>query len=305
MTDPFEDIVRNALRGTSGAAGEMPTYHGAWQRGRRRRWIKRSALVASGAFVLLAALTVNLGRLPGSEPIETSDVATGAAAAVAATPIFEPTPLATTAMVETSSLSDGDTDSVQAAPTAPTASAISPADTPTVVPQAAATPTTVAQTTVPPAAVTPTVVAATALPPTAVPQTSVPQTGAPTAPVPTPEALSTPPPTVEALPTADAETPQEPASLAGTAQQPVDPGGTDEPSGPPQGAFTRSHRRTLYSLMAPPGEWPYPVTSTKMAWPTQRVSCWPTTPVLATAMWNRATAWSTPTVTASVIPALR
>ncbi|MDC1302284.1 hypothetical protein N8Z08_02170, partial [bacterium] len=88
MTDPFEDIVRNALRGTSGAAGEMPTYHGAWQRGRRRRWIKRSALVATGAFVLLAALTVNLGRLPGSEPIETSDVATGAAAAVAATPIF-------------------------------------------------------------------------------------------------------------------------------------------------------------------------------------------------------------------------
>ena len=74
MTDPFEDIVRNALRGTSGAAGEMPTYHGAWQRGRRRRWIKRSALVATGAFVLLAALTVNLGRLPGSEPIETSDV---------------------------------------------------------------------------------------------------------------------------------------------------------------------------------------------------------------------------------------
>ena len=162
----------------------MPTYHGAWQRGRRRRWIKRSALVATGAFVLLAALTVNLGRLPGSEPIETSDVATGAAAAVAATPIFEPTPLATTALVETPSLSDGDTDSVQAAPTA---SAISPADTPTVVPQAAATPTTVAQTTVPPAAVTPTVVAATALPPTAVPQTSVPQTGAPTAPVPTPQ----------------------------------------------------------------------------------------------------------------------
>jgi hypothetical protein len=235
MTDPFEDIVRNALRGTSGAAGEMPTYHGAWQRGRRRRWIKRSALVATGAFVLLAALTVNLGRLPGSEPIETSDVATGAAAAVAATPIFEPTPLATTALVETPSLSDGDTDSVQAAPTA---SAISPADTPTVVPQAAATPTTVAQTTVPPAAVTPTVVAATALPPTAVPQTSVPQTGAPTAPVPTPEALSTPPPTVEALPTADAETAQEPASLAGTAQQPVDPGGTDEPLGPPQVAFT-------------------------------------------------------------------
>ena len=116
MTDPFEDIVRNALRGTSGAAGEMPTYHGAWQRGRRRRWIKRSALVATGAFVLLAALTVNLGRLPGSEPIETSDVATGAAAAVAATPIFEPTPLATTALVETPSLSDGDTDSVQAAP---------------------------------------------------------------------------------------------------------------------------------------------------------------------------------------------
>ena len=169
MTEPFEDIVRDALRGTSGAADEMPTYHGAWQRGRRRRWIKRSALVATGAFVLLAALTVNLGRLPGSEPIETSDVATGAAAAVAATPIFEPTPLATTAPVETPSLSDGDTDSVQAAPTAPTASAISPADTPTVVPQAAATPTTVAQTTVPPAAVTPTVVAATALPPTAVP----------------------------------------------------------------------------------------------------------------------------------------
>ena len=62
MTEPFEDIVRDALRGTSGAAGEMPTYHGAWQRGRRRRWIKRSALVATGAFVLLAALTVNLGR---------------------------------------------------------------------------------------------------------------------------------------------------------------------------------------------------------------------------------------------------
>ena len=62
MTEPFEDIVRDALRGTSGAADEMPTYHGAWQRGRRRRLIKRSALVATGAFVLLAALTVNLGR---------------------------------------------------------------------------------------------------------------------------------------------------------------------------------------------------------------------------------------------------
>ena len=153
MTEPFEDIVRDALRGTSGAADEMPTYHGAWQRGRRRRLIKRSALVATGAFVLLAALTVNLGRIPGSEPIETSDVATGAAAAVAATPIFEPTTLETTAPVETPSLSDGDTDSVPAAPTAPTASVVSPAETPTAVPQAAEPPAAVAQTTLPQTAV--------------------------------------------------------------------------------------------------------------------------------------------------------
>ena len=157
MTEPFEDIVRDALRGTSGAADEMPTYHGAWQRGRRRRLIKRSALVATGAFVLLAALTVNLGRLPGSEPIETSDVATGAAAAVAATPIFEPTTLETTAPVETPSLSDGDTDSVPAAPTAPTASVVSPAETPTAVPQAAEPPAAVAQTTLPQTAVPQTV----------------------------------------------------------------------------------------------------------------------------------------------------
>ncbi len=223
MTEPFEDIVRDALRGTSGAADEMPTYHGAWQRGRRRRLIKRSALVATGAFVLLAALTVNLGRLPGSEPIETSDVATGAAAAVAATPIFEPTTLETTAPVETPSLSDGDTDSVPAAPTAPTASVVSPAETPTAVPQAAEPPAAVAQTTLPQTAVP-----QTAVPPTAVP-TTVPPTSAPTTPVPTPEALlSMPPPTVEALSTAE----------AATAQEPGDPGGTDEPLGPPQVAFT-------------------------------------------------------------------
>ena len=212
MTDPFEDIVRDALRGTSGAAGEMPTYHGAWQRGRRRRWIKRSALVATGAFVLLAALTVNLGRLPGSEPIETSDVATGAAAAVAATPIFEPTPLATTAPVETPSLSDGDTDSVPAAPTAPTASASITRRHPNCGSSSCSNPQPqLLRQRCPQTAVTPTVVAATALPPTAVPHNSVPPTGAPTAPVPTPEALlSTPPPTVEALPTADAATAQEP-----------------------------------------------------------------------------------------------
>ena len=96
MTDRFEDAVRDAAKGLSSASGDLPTYHVAWNSGRRRRMVKRSALAAAGAVVVLAALTVNLGRFPGAAESEVDDVATGIERV---TPVFEPTPLATTSPI--------------------------------------------------------------------------------------------------------------------------------------------------------------------------------------------------------------
>ena len=240
MTDPFEDAVRDALRGATSGHNELPTYHGAWQRGRRRRLIKRSALAAAGAVVLVAALTVNLGRLPGGEPGESSDVASSAEAA---TPEFEPTPLATTAPIEAPTMPDpqdaADSTGPVAEPTTP-AGTPDPAPSPTEMPPAPAAPAA----TVPPIAASPTAVPSiavspTVVPPTVAPETAVPPTSVPATPVPTVQAEAvTPTPAVVAAPTTDPTTDQDPGSAAGTAQPPADPGSPDGSLVGPEVAFT-------------------------------------------------------------------
>jgi len=228
MTDRFEDAVRDAARGLPSASGDMPTYHDAWNRGRRRRMVKRSALAAAGVVVLLAALTVNLGRIPGAGQSEVGDVATGAEAA---TPVFEPTPLATTSPIEPPA----------AASVVPEAAVVTPApDEPTPNAAGASESGAAPSATAAPAAATQPVPTAPASNPT-----TVPARVEPTA-VPTPETQTSEPgpaptadtqdvvPTPVDDPAQAAETTQDPDDAAGTPQQPADPGAPDEP----QLAFT-------------------------------------------------------------------
>jgi len=93
MTDRFEDAVRDAARDLAdGSSPHPPTYHAAWRRGRRRRSLKHAGMAVAGVLVLLAALTANLGRIPGSNSTEVDEVVVGAEAAVeVATPAFVPT----------------------------------------------------------------------------------------------------------------------------------------------------------------------------------------------------------------------
>jgi len=233
MTDRFEEAVRDAVQGLPSASGEMPTYHDAWQRGRRRRLVKRSALAAAGVAIFVAALTVNLGRIPGPGTTETDDVATGIDAP---TTVFEPTPLATTSPLETP-------DPAAASSTAPALQI--PTSTPRPDPAAAADATESA-----PPPVSEPAATATPVPPVPAPTTPAAEpTAVPTAsPVPeSPTTVPTPSPleTGEADPSATGPaTPQggdelqdetDPDFAAGTAQQPQEPGSPDDP---PQLAFT-------------------------------------------------------------------
>jgi len=85
MTDRFEEAVRQAARGlTEGADADMPTYHAAWERGRRRRFRKQAGLTFAGAVLLLGAVAGGLGNLPGRGGAEVDDVALDAEVATAA-----------------------------------------------------------------------------------------------------------------------------------------------------------------------------------------------------------------------------
>ena len=106
MTEEFEELVRSAGRGI-GAPAEIPTYHEAWRRGRRRWFVKRGALAAAGALALVLAFSADLGRLSGSDPEDVADIATDMVGvpdnAEVPAPVFEPTPaepIPTTAPLE-------------------------------------------------------------------------------------------------------------------------------------------------------------------------------------------------------------
>lgn len=262
MTDRFEEAVRDAVQGLPSAAPDMPTYHGAWDRGRRRRLIKRSALAAAGACLFVAALAVNVGRIPGSGTTEVDDIATSLDVATA---VVEPTPLATTSPLETP-------DPSSASSTAPTLAV----PTPTTHPERDLAEDT-GPTAVEPAPTTP--------PPAAEPTPSAESTEssgsadtvepAPTAPAVTSTATPVPEaPTVEPAPspveTADADpsasgpaepggdgdllTETDPGQAAGTAQQPADSQApTDtEPGG--QLSFTGPGPGDAVVLDAPSGD---------------------------------------------------
>ena len=225
MTDRFEDAVREAARGLGHSSTELPTYHDAWQRGRRRRVVKRSALAVAGALVFVAAIGVNTGRFPGSNTTEVDDVAV---AVPASTPQFEPTPVATTPPVDQPDTSTSPPPLVTI-PTVPaptptgtseaesaTSAVESPTVAPTPPPVATATPAPVAEPTV----------AATAEP-TAIPD----PTASPVEPQPTVAAQDS------AQPTAEPEQ-ADPAATSPTDEPP----GSEAPPGEPQLAFTTSGR---------------------------------------------------------------
>lgn len=238
MTDRFEDAVRDAAQGLSSTSSDVPTYHDAWNRGRRRRMVKRSGLAAAGVVVVLAALTMNLGRFPGADPSEVNDVATRVEAA---TPVFEPTPLATTSPVEPPA----------AAPSSEPATSVAiPAPGDPTPNEAAANEAAASESGPESSATTPPALATQAVPtvppsdPTTVPA-GTPDSAEPTAgPTPQPQTSETgPAPTADAqaaVPTPiddsvqAAKTTQDPDDIAGTPQQPADPGPPDEP----QLAFT-------------------------------------------------------------------
>lgn len=245
MNDRFEDAVRDALHGLPTDGGEIPSYHDAWQRGRRRRLIKRSALAAAGAVIFLAALTVNLGRLPGSGTTEIDDIATGIEVA---TPVFEPTPLATTSPVERPDPAAASAEAQALALPTPTAdqatqvpatatpdvSAPAPAPTSEAAPLPTATPRPVTPEPTPTAPPT-SVPAPTATPvlptPTIVPQDSADQAAE------TGDAATTITPAESDVAT-DPPVDADPNGAAGTAQQPPDPGSPDDQLAEPELALT-------------------------------------------------------------------
>lgn len=125
MTDPFEQEVRDAARGLGAEAVSAPSYHESWRRGRRRRLIKRAGVAAAGVLALVGTFTVAVGRGPGSQPIQSTDVAAGPAPTAIATET-EPSgaapnvvgPIPTTPPVESDNGNEAEvTPTVEALPT--------------------------------------------------------------------------------------------------------------------------------------------------------------------------------------------
>jgi len=217
MTDKFEDALRDAARGLgAGAAHSVPTYHDAWARGRRRRFIKQGALAVAGAALVVGAIGINLGGFGQPGSVDTTDVALESDAVPAEPAEVPPGPTeipATTAPVT----------AVPATPTEVPLEAVdgnveadSPEPTPT------SPPPTATQT--PPPAPTA----------TAVPQAPPPSTSVPTATAipPAPTATAEPPP-----PTATVEPPPptatvEPFVYEVTASQPDGDGNFRTPRRP-------------------------------------------------------------------------
>lgn len=212
MTDDFEDAIRAAGRGL-GSVGEQPTYAGAWQRGRRRRVMKRAAISAAGACALVAAFATDVGRFPGGTEIQVDDVAIESQGVPApATAEFVPTSVPTTEPIPEPT-SDSEPFAAAATDAVASATVIVP-ETPTVEPQVL--PTTE------PAAV------ATAVP-TSVPAPTETPAAAPeptstTAPVVTPE------PTSPAAATAEESTPEPGIADAPGSDPAVDPSVTRDPN---------------------------------------------------------------------------
>ena len=218
MTDRFEEAVRQAARGLgeqgpNGLHHDTPTYHDAWQRGRRRRFVKRSALAAAGALVFIAALSVNLGRFPGTDSTDVDDVAVVVAAV---TPSFVPTPLATTSPVGSPTAAPVPTVPI---PTAPPTQPTAGSSAESAVPAATAAPA-------PPTATAPPV--ATDVPVQTVETTPAPTTAAATGPTATPD------------PAESADSSQSPEVTPEAATQPTPEGttATDGLSTEPELAFT-------------------------------------------------------------------
>ena len=210
MTDRFEDAVRDAARNLTATNGGAPTYHDAWQRGRRRQLIKRSALAGAGALVLVAALMVNLGRVPGPRSNETEEVVAGAAATAPVVPTTAPvqspvpTPAASSVLIPTPAAGS------------PQAALVPPTEPPV---EATPVPSAANSTAIP-----------TAVPPTAAP--GVAATPVPTAkpgPTPLPAATAVPFDGSDPLPTADPD-----ADAATQSIPPEGSGGT----GPAPGSET-------------------------------------------------------------------
>ena len=77
MTDDFENLIRSAGRGL-GSAGETPTYHEAYKRGQRRRFVRRAAMTTAGACVVVLAFVVSVGPFGSGESTEVADIVTSA-----------------------------------------------------------------------------------------------------------------------------------------------------------------------------------------------------------------------------------
>jgi len=205
MSDRFEEAVRDAALGLGAEAGQAPTYHDAWQRGRRRRKFKQSALAIAGACVLFAVANFGLARIPETPSTDVDDIAL-------------------------------ETDVIPAEPT----QVPPPPATPTVVPSPPADPTAVpadASAVGPDAAIEASTPEPTA---SAVPATAVPVPPATAVPQPTAAPTSTPVPTTTAVPTATPSptaTPIPPPTPAAQRPQRVatpdpDPNPSDPAAGP-------------------------------------------------------------------------
>lgn len=218
MTDRFEDAVRDAARGLADApTGDIPTYHGAWQRGRRRRMIKQAGVASAGVLALLLALTVNLGNVLNRSGEDTSEVATDAqiATVVPTTPPLDPAASTAPVFAPTPEPTVDDDAAASAAIPAPTTVAAE-------VPPPTSTPAAAAQAAAPTAA--PTVVPPTAVPPTATP---------------VPTAAPTPPPTATAEPSVAFTSPA-PTPTIGVATDPSDTDPTDTSRLPEDGATAQT-----------------------------------------------------------------
>lgn len=217
MTDEFEDLIRSAGRDLAGPMGNAPTYHGAWERGRRRRRFKQGALAAAGALVLVVALGANIDRLRGNEAIEVDEVTIRSEGVPAPTELAEPSPdvFEPTAVPETAPVDSGSSDADRGERVEPEGAADAPLPTALPIPTATPLPEPAPQSPTPVPTVPPTPVPTQTAPATedapstalAPPEPTATPTAVPPAPTstPAPAPTSTPVPTATGVPVAGVE----------------------------------------------------------------------------------------------------
>ena len=244
MSDPLEQAIRRAASELGSAAGRQPSYHDAWERGRRRRLVKRGAIAAAAAVALVAAIGINVAGLPGGGSAQEREVALEV---VEATALPESTAVATTAPIspppaEPAGPTPVDTDDPLSSSPAPSPVASSPSPPP------APSPTE-----------SPTEPTPTALQPTAVVESA-------------PQAPSGPAPTAE--PTADKPALTGPATPVPTPDVAGSTAGIEDPTAPPIPDLARTPGPALPSE-APT---PTPVPSSSDGDPPAGVTLGPTSP---------------------------